>query len=158
MITQMNRRDFLQTSATAAALTVTAGFKTAGAAAPDDFDVGRHIYKSLKWDMIREGATTLDKFKLLKEVGYDGVELDSPVGVDKKEALEASRKTGLPIEGIVNSTHWNIRHSDPDPAVSSQHHEITYVKSANILAAIGWRHGLAGRRPNRLVPARFGCQ
>ncbi len=120
MKTQMNRRNFLQTSATAAALAVTAGFPPSVAAAADDFDIGRHIYKSLKWDMVREGNTTLDKFKLLKELGYDGVELDSPGGVEKKEALEASRKTGLAIDGIVNSTHWTIRHSDPDPAVRAQ--------------------------------------
>jgi hexulose-6-phosphate isomerase len=70
--------------------------------------------------MIRTDGSTLEKFKMLKELGYDGVELDSPEGVDKREALEASRTTGLPIEGIVNSTHWRVRHSDPDPAVRAQ--------------------------------------
>ena len=43
-----------------------------------DLDVGRHVYKSLKWDMIKEPGSTLEKFKLLKDVGFDGVELDSP--------------------------------------------------------------------------------
>jgi hexulose-6-phosphate isomerase len=85
-----------------------------------DFEIGTHIYKSLKWGMIRTAGSTLDKFKLLKDLGYDGVELDSPGGVDKQEALDASQKTGLPIEGIVNSTHWEVRHSDPDPAVRAQ--------------------------------------
>jgi len=84
------------------------------------FGVGKHVYKSLKWGTIRTDSSTLDKFKTLKELGYDGVELDSPEGVDKREALQASRTTGLPIEGIVNSTHWRIRHSDPDPAVRAQ--------------------------------------
>jgi L-ribulose-5-phosphate 3-epimerase len=120
MKTKMNRRHFLHISAAALAAAALAGPKTPVAAAPDDLDIGRHIYKSLKWGMIRHDGTTLDKFKLLKELGYDGVELDSPDGVDKQEALEASRKTGLPIEGIVNSTHWKVRHSDPDPAIRAQ--------------------------------------
>jgi hexulose-6-phosphate isomerase len=40
--------------------------------------------------------------------------------VDKKEALAASKAAGLPIEGIVNSEHWRVRHSDPDPKVRTQ--------------------------------------
>jgi L-ribulose-5-phosphate 3-epimerase len=116
----MTRRDFLNQSATAALVALSPGLVISRAAEPAGFEVGQHIYKSLKWDMVREGATTLDKFKVLKDLGYDGVELDSPTGVDKTEALEASQKVGLPIEGIVNSTHWNIRHSDPDPAVRAQ--------------------------------------
>ena len=80
-------------------------------------DIGRHIYKSLKWSMIKAKGSTLDKFRLIKELGYDGIELNSPDDVDKSEALRASQEVGLPIEGIVNSTHWKIRHSDPDEAV-----------------------------------------
>ena len=83
-------------------------------------EIGRHIYKSLKWGMIRIKGSTLDKFRLVKELGYDGIELNSPDDVDKSEALQASDEVGLPIEGIVNSTHWKIRHSDPDEAVRGQ--------------------------------------
>lgn len=119
MKTSMNRRHFLHTSAAALATSLLARPKLTRAA-PDDLAIGRHIYKSLKWGMVRHEGTTLERFQLLKELGYDGVEIDSPVGVDKNEALEASRKTGLPIEGVVNSTHWKIRHSDPDPAVRAQ--------------------------------------
>jgi L-ribulose-5-phosphate 3-epimerase len=83
-------------------------------------DIGRHIYKSLKWGMIKAKGSTLDKFRLVKELGYDGIELNSPDDVDKREALQASREVGLPIEGIVNSTHWKVRHSDPDEAVRGE--------------------------------------
>jgi L-ribulose-5-phosphate 3-epimerase len=83
-------------------------------------DIGRHIYKSLKWDMIKVNGSTLEKFRLIKELGYDGVELNSPDDVDKSEALQASQEVGLPIEGMVNSTHWKIRHSDPDEAVRAE--------------------------------------
>lgn len=85
-----------------------------------DLAAGRHLYKSLKWNMVRLEGTVADKFAVLKEIGYDGVELDSPGDVDAREALAASRSVGLPIEGVVNSTHWQVRHSDPDPAVRAQ--------------------------------------
>lgn len=115
-----SRRAFLQTTGAAFAATAAIGASPLSAAEDETLAIGQHIYKSLKWGMIRTEGTTLDKFKLLQEIGYDGVEVDSPGGVDKEEAIQASRETGLPIEGVVNSTHWRVRHSDPDPAVRAQ--------------------------------------
>lgn len=120
MHSHLTRREFLTASAAALIVASRPRFVPAQAAEPDNLHIGRHIYKSLKWGMIKHPGTTLEKFTLLKELGYDGVEIDSPEGVDTQEAIEASRRTGLPIEGIVNSTHWNVRHSDPDPAVRAQ--------------------------------------
>lgn len=114
-----NRRVFVRNSS-AAVLSLSGANLLATPNDDSSTNVGNHIYKSLKWKMIRTDGTTLEKFKLLKELGYDGVELDSPVGVDMNEALAASQETGLPIEGIVNSTHWTIRHSDPDPSVRAE--------------------------------------
>jgi L-ribulose-5-phosphate 3-epimerase len=120
MKTLLTRRDFLRTSSAAMALFATAGLEQPRAAEPAGLEIGQHIYKSLKWDMVKTNGTALEKFALLKELGYDGVELDSPGGLDKKEAVEASKKTGLVVDGLVDSTHWTIRHSDPDPAVRAQ--------------------------------------
>lgn len=75
------------------------------------------IYKSLKWGMVQAGNTVLEKFQLLKDLGYDGVELDSPNDLDNDEVLEARDKTGLKIPGVVNSYHWKYPLSDPDPEV-----------------------------------------
>jgi hexulose-6-phosphate isomerase len=72
------------------------------------------IFKSLKFGMVQENLSILDKFKLVQDLGYDGVELSSPGGQDKKQCLEASRKTGLPIHGVVDSRHWRLRATDPD--------------------------------------------
>ena len=119
MKTYMNRRQFLNNSATTLAALTAARYLPA-LAAEADLEIGRHIYKSLKWDMVKAPGNTLDKFKLLRELGYDGVELDSPGGLDKAEAIDASRKTGLRVDGIVDSKHWTVRHSDPDPAVRAQ--------------------------------------
>jgi len=73
--------------------------------------------KSLKFGMIKEDLSLLDKFKLIKDLGFDGVELDSPNNLQEKEILEARDKTGLLLPGVVNSVHWNSPLSDPDPAV-----------------------------------------
>lgn len=71
------------------------------------------ILLSLKCGMCGDGKTLEEKFKLLKELGYDGVELDSPGGQNKDEAKKASEKVGLPTHGVVDSIHWGITLSDP---------------------------------------------
>ncbi|HJM39591.1 MAG TPA: sugar phosphate isomerase/epimerase family protein [Planctomycetota bacterium] len=70
--------------------------------------------KAVKIGMVQEGDTLLEKFKLLKELGFDGVEMDSPNGYSTKEVLEARDKSGLPIHGVVDSTHWRktFNHAD----------------------------------------------
>lgn len=76
--------------------------------------------KSLKYGMIEEGDTVLDKFKLVADLGFDGIELDSPNELDEAEILEARDQTGLDIPGVVNSLHWKKPLSDPDPAVREE--------------------------------------
>ena len=107
----MLRRHFLATLAAASApLSLRA--QTTGTPLP--------IKLSLKCGMAEFGANLEEKFRILKELGYDGVELDSPGGQNKEEALAASKATGLPIHGVVDSIHWKIRLSDPDAAVREE--------------------------------------
>jgi hexulose-6-phosphate isomerase len=75
------------------------------------------IKKSLKIGMVTDKVSILEKFKMLKEVGFHGVELDSPHDLNAKEILEARDKTGLELPGVVNSAHWKYPFSDPDPKV-----------------------------------------
>ncbi len=113
----MDRRDFILKSALAASVVTAAGtstFATAPAAAQP------MVKKSLKWGMVKEDLSIMDKFKLLKDLGYDGVELDSPNNLDMKEVLAARDKTGLLLPGTVNSLHWKFPLSDPDPAKRDQ--------------------------------------
>ncbi len=56
-------------------------------------------------------------FELLKDAGFEGVELISPNELDLKEVLAAHDKTGLVIHGVSGSRHWRDTLSDPDPAV-----------------------------------------
>ena len=121
MRTVPSRRHFLKCSTAAIGFSVVGSlYPRAATFADESSEMGRQIYKSLKWKMVRMDGSILEKFTMLKELGFDGVELDSPDDVDKNEAVAASQQAGLPIEGIVNATHWRVRHSDPDPAVRAQ--------------------------------------
>jgi hexulose-6-phosphate isomerase len=57
-----------------------------------------------------------EKFAMLRELGFEGVELDSPGGIDMREARAASEETGLLVDGLVDSRHWEVRMTDRDPA------------------------------------------
>lgn len=73
---------------------------------------------SLKWGMVEEpGLSILDKFLLLADLGFDGVELDAPNELPRDEVLAAQRRSGLAIPGVVNSMHWKAPLTDPDAAV-----------------------------------------
>jgi len=96
----ISRRGFLAASAAGAVAL------TAKPAAAGEF-TGR-IKKALKYGMISGDMPAVEKFKMIKELGYDGVE--PGVGNDKEaaELLEASEKTGVPIHGVVNGSVNNI--------------------------------------------------
>lgn len=80
----------------------------------------RRLKKSLKFGMVKEELSLGDKFKLLKELGFDGVELDSPNDLDRDEVLRAREESGLVIDGVVDSVHWRKTLSDPDPQVRAE--------------------------------------
>ena len=97
-----------------------AAFPSMGAASEKKKPSKLSIKKSLKWGMIKEELSIMEKFKLVKDLGYHGVELDSPNDLDKKQVLEARDKTGLEIPGVVNSVHWKSPISHADPKVRQQ--------------------------------------
>ncbi len=109
----MDRNQFLKLSASVAAGVLVMPFTTNARSEETKLT----IKKSLKFGMVEEKLSVLDKFKLLKDVGFHGVELDSPNDLNMKEILEARDKTGLLIPGTVNSLHWKSPISDPDPKV-----------------------------------------
>lgn len=115
----VSRRTFTQT-ATAAA--VGAGLALTQACAtsskcPSPSKYRGGITKSLKQGMIGEGKTIEEKFAVAKRAGFDSVEPGTIYGADKvAETLAASRKVGLPVDGIVCDKHWSCPLSHPDPA------------------------------------------
>jgi hexulose-6-phosphate isomerase len=116
----MERRDFLKkTSLGLAATTISVNSLLAGN------EVKPHpaqlkLKKSLKFDMVQEDLSILDKFKLLKDVGFDGVELETPNTLPMKEVLQARDKTGLLIPGVVCGATWKAQLSNRDPAIREE--------------------------------------
>ncbi|MEN1681154.1 MAG: sugar phosphate isomerase/epimerase family protein [Planctomycetota bacterium] len=108
----MNRRDFLQASAAGAACAAASSAHAAPVEAPAGSNAGK-IYKSVKWGMIKTDGDVASKFALCKELGYDGMELVSPGGPSAEEARAAAEATGMPIHGVVDMRHWQIRLSSP---------------------------------------------
>lgn len=80
----------------------------------------RRLKKAVKFDMIETEGSVKDKFALLKELGFDGVEMSSPNDLDRDEVREARSAIGLPIHGVVDSAHWQMTLSDPDSAVRAK--------------------------------------
>ena len=78
------------------------------------------IKLALKYGMIGAGATVEEKFMIALEAGFDGVEMDSPNGLDNDEILKAKETTGIEIPGVVDSVHWNKPLSHPDPRVRAE--------------------------------------
>jgi hexulose-6-phosphate isomerase len=70
--------------------------------------------------MVKDGSTVLEKFQLLKNLGYDGVELNSPSEVTVEEVKQCMGDTGLVVPGVVDSVHWQQRLSDPSEEVRAK--------------------------------------
>lgn len=101
------------------------GLTTSGRAVLEAAPPKRGLKKAVKYGMIQvPNASIEDRLNLVKELGFQGVEMDSPSDVDFVEAAKASEKTGIHIHGIIDSKHWDIRLSDPDPAVRAKGLEI----------------------------------
>ena len=97
MSARMTRREFTRAAGVVAAGAALAS--ASGQAAAGQF-TGR-IKKAVKWPMIAGDMSVLDKFKLLKELGYDGVEIRVQDNVPADEAAAAIKETGLPVHGVV---------------------------------------------------------
>ncbi len=98
----MKRRDFIQSTAALTAAAVLPRVSTAG-------EFTGVIKKAIKYSNVAEPKlSVLDKFKLVKDIGYDGIELRSSHADQKAEFIKARDKTGLPIHGLVNSSNPDI--------------------------------------------------
>ncbi len=97
----MNRRNFLR-STTSAALGAALLPPIASAA-----QFTGKIRKAVKFAMVNEPLGVTDKFKLLQDLGFDGVEVYTRNREDTGAYRKAINATGLPVHGVVNS-------SDPD--------------------------------------------
>uniref|UniRef100_A0A7C4LK90 Sugar phosphate isomerase/epimerase n=1 Tax=Schlesneria paludicola TaxID=360056 RepID=A0A7C4LK90_9PLAN len=107
-MTSLDRRAFLHT-ATAAATSLAWGTSRGSAAEP------LRLRKAVKYSMVGGSGSLLEKFRMLKEVGFEGIDMDRPA--DHDEVLRARDESGLIVHGVVGYVHWAKPLSDPDPAV-----------------------------------------
>ena len=101
----MNRRSFLKVTAGAAASATL--LPHAKAATPK-----RNLRKAIMYSTIGMKGTVLEKFRAMKEAGFEGVE---PMGgMDRDEVLAAFKATGLQAASVCCHTHWAKPLSAPD--------------------------------------------
>jgi hexulose-6-phosphate isomerase len=103
----MNRRSFLRLTAGAAA---TVAFLPHAQAAASK----RNLRKAIMYSTIGVKGTVLEKFRAMKEAGFEGVE---PMGgMNREEVLAAFKATGLQAASLCCHTHWEKPLSAPDEA------------------------------------------
>lgn len=117
----IDRRSFLLTAA-AAGVAARAGsvFAQPEKWRANPAGSGPRILKSLKFGMIGAGETVREKFELARDAGFDGVELDSPSGLDLDEVIEARDAVDIAIPGVVDSAHWGKPFNHPDESVRAE--------------------------------------
>ncbi len=104
------RRDFLLATA---GLAITASAAPAAPKKPK-------LKKAVKYAMVAGKGTPLEKFELLKRLGFQGVEIDSPNSLDLPALVAARDRTGVAIHGVIDSAHWKDTLSSADEAVRAK--------------------------------------
>jgi len=89
---QISRRQFVSATAVAAAGLAR---RSSSSVVADEKPTERKFKKAVKINMVKPGETLLEKFKLLKELGFDVIELDA---VDRRNQKGdgAGRRFGDP--------------------------------------------------------------
>jgi hexulose-6-phosphate isomerase len=108
----MNRRTFLAASA--------GTLLAAPALAAPGKDKRPTLRLAVKYGMIGPGKTVREKLEVVKKIGFQGVEIDSPSGLDLTEANAAQKATGIKIHGVIDSVHWRDTLSHPDEKVRAK--------------------------------------
>src|ERR1051325_289200 len=103
----MNRRSFLKVSVGSAAAVALGSQVCFGA-------TKRNLRKAIMYSTIGVKGSVLEKFKVMKEAGFEGVE---PMGgMNREEVIAAFKETGLKAASVCCHTHWEKPLSAPDEA------------------------------------------
>src|SRR4051812_14783875 len=93
----INRRSFLQIAVAAASLALW-GHEGFGAAEK------RKLRKAIMYSTIGVKGTVLEKFRVMKEAGFEGIE---PMGgMNRDDVIAAFKDTGLEAASVCCHTHW----------------------------------------------------
>lgn len=118
----MNKREFIKSAAViagaAAASPLAAAANARSTPTERKSTPGRlTLKKGLGYGMINEELSLTDKFKLARDLGFNGIELNTPSEFTIPELLEAKAASGIELPSVVNKDHWSSPLSDPDPGV-----------------------------------------
>ena len=112
MKSQIDRRRFVQRSGVFLASTAVPGlFGRPSLANAQEFR--DRIRKAVGFMMIKEDLSVEDKLRLVKDVGFEGVETPTHL-LDKKTPeprvlARASEKVGVRVHGVVNASHHDLK-------------------------------------------------
>jgi hexulose-6-phosphate isomerase len=115
MSDELTRRRFLETTGGIAAAATVAALDADSSCAADEKPPAHGLRKALKYSMISGKGSVLDKFKLAKAAGFEGVDIN--VRLDHDEVNKAQAITKLKVHGVVAYDHWTKPLSHPDAAV-----------------------------------------
>lgn len=108
------RREFLHAAGATAAFVTGVAFAARAQSPPV------RLKKAVKYDMVKTKGSARDKFELLKKLGFQGTEIDSPSNLKLDELVAARDATGIAIHGTIDSVHWRDTLSHPDEKVRAR--------------------------------------
>lgn len=136
---RIGRRDVLKATAAGLAVGLVAPVVAGAADAPPPPPQARpkRPLKKAYFDSPKAGTSLVDRFTVLKEAGFDGVQLNLP---DEKWPVEmvqeALKQSGLQMEGTCDSAHWRLHLSSPDASIRKKGLE-TLIESMRICKTLG---------------------
>src|SRR5437667_30482 len=125
MKSNLNCREVIRAgSGTLAALAL--GPSHLGAADSVAAPTKRKIRKAIMYGTVGLKGSVLEKFKAIKEAGFEGVEPMSHMNQD--EVVKALEATGLKTASVCCNTHWTKPVSDPNPHVRGKRSQKLHIK------------------------------
>jgi len=109
----INRRGFLKIGSVALAASA---FHPSGLVAEDATSAPakkRDIKNAIMFATVPGSKSVMDKFKMIRDAGFDGVEAMG--SMDRDEVLKAKEAAGLFIPSVCDAVHWAKPLSDPNP-------------------------------------------
>jgi hexulose-6-phosphate isomerase len=97
----IDRREFIAAGTALAATSLSSALTRAAAAEEPRYR------KAVKYHMIKDDQSVVERFQMIKDLGFDGIEIHTREK-DPKSFVKAREKTGLPIHGVVNSSNPDI--------------------------------------------------
>ena len=115
----IDRRSMLKASAAIAGIVGLAGAASGAEPAAPPQAKRRPMKKA--YFGLPKGDSLVDRMKILKQAGFDGLQLNLPdtkMPVDQLQA--ALKESGLEMEGVCDSKHWSLHLSDPSESIRKQ--------------------------------------